>query len=71
MVRELLANLMGLGWLYQCLTYGRVHSNLATKWSFCGDRRETDVRDDDALKAAEDDDALKAAEDDDALKAAE
>jgi hypothetical protein len=38
------------------LTYGRGRPNLATKWSLCGDWKETSMRDDDIVKAAEDDD---------------
>jgi hypothetical protein len=56
MVRKLLANLLGFGWPFPCLTYGRGRPNLATKWSLCGDWKETSMRDDDIVKAAEDDD---------------
>jgi hypothetical protein len=61
-VRELLASPLGFGQLFRCLTCSHVHPNLATKWLFCGDRRETGMRDDDIVKAARDDDIVKAAE---------
>jgi hypothetical protein len=60
-VRKWLANLLGFGRPFPCLTSSRDRPNLATKWSFCGDWKETSMRDDDIVKAAEDDD-LKLAE---------